>query len=380
MGIQFYINSLPHLLPYALLLLAYLFLSFRAEISKDRWFGVPTLIILCLFAGFRDAIMTPDMERYRWLYVSAGEGQRVALEPSFVYLSRFFHALGFDYHALFFTYTLVTLTFIYLGIKNYSPYIKLSLLLYILIPASFLNMFVEMRQVCAVAIAFYATSLLVKDEVKYRLFRFIIFAILAVLFHYSALLYWPLFFLVYKFVKREHSTSLYLALLAISFLIPPSAFVTAARIIAEPMAPARYRGYIDAFIELQKHQAESGQLIKSVVYTLMAACFIFSRRAIRDDEKEQMPLNLFIIGVVILNLTRSFAAISRIAFYFITFQIIIFPFIAMRVKDRARAILATYSLVLLYLLQFVYGLFYYAIETDSYVFLHFQNAIFSIFK
>ena len=80
------------------------------------------------------------------------------IEPSFLLFCKVLNGLGFDYHALFFVYSFITLVFVYLGIKNSTGHVKLSLLLYVLIPSCFLNMFVEMREVCAIAIVLYAMS------------------------------------------------------------------------------------------------------------------------------------------------------------------------------------------------------------------------------
>ena len=167
MSPQFLIANAEQLLPYAILLVAFLLLVFQSELARNRLFDAPVLGLLILFAGFRDA-MTPDLERYREMYEGIGSGGSFPLEPVFVFLSKLLNWIGFDYHALFFVFTFLTLLFIYLGIRNYTSHVYLSLLLYTLIPACFLNLFVEMREAGAVAVAFYATSVWNRKDIRFR--------------------------------------------------------------------------------------------------------------------------------------------------------------------------------------------------------------------
>jgi hypothetical protein len=376
---QFYIANVGHLLPYAVLLIAYLLLSSQSELLKSKIFAVSALGLLLVFIGFGE-VKTPDMERYREMYEALGAGYFFAIEPSFIFLSVVFNALGFDYHILFFTYSFITLTFIYLGIRNYTNYIKLSLLFYILVPACFLNLFVEMREVSAVAIAFYATSLLRHKNIKLKKTRVLFFAILSIIFHYSAIVYWVVFFLTYRFNVRRHSFFLHLVLLSLSLLIPTSVLINGFHIIAYPFLPAKYQGYFNIFIDMESQLAESGQILKSIIYTLMASFFSYCGASLEENDDAHMSVNLFVIGVVILNLTRAFSDISRLAYFFLILQIILFPLFLEKIKNQIQALWCTYLVVIFYLAQFTWGLFYYSEETGSYIFLHYQNAIMSALR
>lgn len=379
MSLQFFVANAGHLAPYAILLLLYLTLSLQSEVLHNRVFAAPALALLLFFTGFREAI-TPDLQRYKEMYENIGGANSLSMEPSFRLISESLHAIGFDYHALFFTYSLITLLFVYLGIKNYGEQIKLSLLLFVLLPGYFLNMFVEMREVCAVAIAFYATSLLSQREIRHRIWKCLIFAALSVLFHYSAILYWVIFLLSRKATRKAYSPGFYLAILLGSLCIPTSALTGFIHLAAYPILPPKYQGYINLFMALETNLAESGQMLKSLIYIAIAVFFIFSGRSGQDDERYRVQLNLFVIGVVILNMTRSFADISRLAYFFLIYQITIFPFIVVRMRERSYQVLAAYSLFLFYFAQFVWGLFFYSEEAGSYVFLHYQNVLLSALR
>lgn len=378
MTIHFFIENIGNLVPYGILLLVYLFLSFQSELQKNRIFAVPALGVLLLFVGFSETI-TPDMENYRRMYEAGNTLSAIGMEPSFIFICRFLNAMGFDYHALFVVYSLVTLLFVYLGIKNYTDQVKLSLLLFVLIPNCFLNMFVEIRELCAIAIVFYATSILSSKDKKFRVVKILALAVLSVSFHYSAIVYWGILLILYKAVTRTYPTIVYLSLIISSVFVPTSALIGIVHITLYPLAPAKYQAYFDMYMRQDSPLAGPAQLLKSVIYVLLAICFIFWRSSVRDRESDPVPINLFLIGVVILNLSRSTAEVSRLAFYFLIHQIVIFPLIVARVNGTIKRLLATYVLFLFYLAEFAWGLFYYSPEA-GYVYLHYRNAILSALR
>lgn len=379
LGIQFFIEQSGHLAPYAILLLAYLLISIQSEVLRNRLFAVPCIGLLLLFTGFREA-MTPDLEEYRRLYEGISSFNVGFIEPSFLYISKSLLAIGMDYHALFFVYSLLTLVFTYFGIKNYTDDIKLSLLLYILIPSCFLNMFVEMREVCAIAIVFYATGLLYCGQRRFRIAKCAAFAILSIAFHYSALIYWIVVAAFAKPIRRVHSTRLYITAILSSFLIPTSVLVGIIRIAIVPITPIKYGRFLELFMQ-QDEGLNAGQILKAAIYVSVAICFVvWKSKRIAEDRSDKMSysisLNLFVIGIAILNLSRATGEISRLAYYFLIQQIVLFPFILERVNGNARRLLATYCLFLFYLAQFAWGLFYYS-PTAGYMYLNYQNVLLS---
>jgi hypothetical protein len=381
MNPQFFIANAEQLLPYALLLLVFLILAFQSELARNRCFDAPVLGLLLLFAGFRDA-MTPDMERYRQMYEAIGSGESFPLEALFVFLSRLLNWFGFDYHALFFMFTFLTLLFIYLGIKNYTSHVKLSLLLYTLIPACFLNLFVEMREAGAVSVAFYATSVWNRKDIRlrFRLPAVLALAALSFAFHTSAILYWPIVLVSYRFIRKPHSLLLYLPLIITTLFIPTSLVLRAVGAVALPLVPSRYQGFLTVAMDIQTALAESGQLLKTLIYAAIAVSFVIwrSRSSMRNTDENIVPLNLFVIGVVILNLTRSLAEASRLAYFFLIYQIVIFPALLEKVQNRVARLATAYIVVLFYFAQFAWGLAFYSEEAANYPFLHFQNVVFSL--
>ena len=372
-------NDLAQVLPYLLLLASYLALSFHAELTNKRVFALASLTLLVLFAGLREPF-TPDMERYRGMFESPGLLSPLIIEPSFILISKGLKALGFDYHALYLTYTVITLGFVYAAINKLTEHVRLALLIYVSIPACFLNLFVEMRQVSAVAIAFYATSILLTSDTRHRLLKVLAWAILSVLFHYSALLYWLVLLCSYKFAQTSYPPVLHVAAICASLLIPTSALMAGFSFLMSPFLPAKMQAYVNMFAQSRSSLAEAGQLLKSAVYVVMGIFFVLRLRRHEHGLRFRILVNFFVVGVIILNLTRDFAEVSRVAYFFLIYQIILFPEILDEVRQRVWSLLAGYLIVLFYLAQFLWGLFYFSEETNSYMFLHYQNAFYWLFR
>lgn len=379
MSWQFIVASEPHLIPYLLLLSAYLLISLQAELLDRRVFALSALAVLVTFAGLRGA-MTPDMVRYAEMYQNASLLTLRSVEPGFIFLCTILNALGLDYHALFFSYTLITLVCVYLGIRNYTPHVRLSLLLYVLLPGYFLNLFVEMRQICAVAIVFLAMSLLRRPDLKFRRLFFISLVVLSVCFHYSAIICWVITLMLYQFIRKRHSALLYTCLLLGGLLVPTSLLVKLIELVAMPIMPGKYHGYIVMFLTAQASLAESGQLLKTLIYIAMALCLVYTRPAAGSEGDDPIPLNLFILGVTMLDLTRSFAVLSRVSYYLIIYQIVLFPAMISEVRGKIKKYLSAYAVVSFYLAQFAYGLLAFVPEAGGYPFLHYQNVLFSVWR
>ncbi len=375
MNSQLLLENAQHLVPYAILLFLFFALSMEGEFLRDRIVDWGIIGLLLVFVGLREAI-TPDLVRYRDLYESIGSGGTVEIEPTFAALSHLLQFFGLDYHALFFCYTAITVFCVYFAVRNFTGSTKISLLFYVLIPSCLLNLFVEMREMAAVAIVFLALSLL-NIQTRHRKLKIASLACLSCMFHFSAVIFWIVFAVGWKFIRKKHSFVTQIVIITTSILIPTSLLVSAINLIAYPILPGRYQTYIKTFLLVEENLAEAGQLLKSIIYSSMAIVFALWNSHRDEKDSSQVPVNLFVLGVALLNVTRSFAEISRVSYFFLILQIVIFPMIFLRMKNRSQSLLAAYSVFLFYLAQFAWGLFYYSEEVSDYVFLHYRNVLFS---
>lgn len=160
------------------------------EDKKDmytRGFYVVAVLLLCLLTALRPIGSDSDSRTYTYLYSNVREE---FIELSFVWLVQLVHAVFDDVRWLFILYALLAIPIHSYGLFRLSPYVLLSLLLwfahYFLIQD-----FTQIR--VAVSIGLWFVGLIYLCDGK-RL-RYLLFVLLAIFFHYSAVaLLLPLFF------------------------------------------------------------------------------------------------------------------------------------------------------------------------------------------
>lgn len=163
-------------------------------------------LILMLVAGFRNEADMPDYENYVIMFQ---QQEFINIEPAFVLISNIIYSL-FGPHPIyqFVFFAILGISLKFNAIKNLSELWFLSLLIYLS------NFFIlhDMIQIRAgVASAFLLLS--VKPIYNRDWKRFLLFSILGFLFHYSAILIFPLWFLGIKARKRVLLFSLPVAFL-----------------------------------------------------------------------------------------------------------------------------------------------------------------------
>jgi hypothetical protein len=367
-----FVTSPINLVPYLLVVVIYVCLSLTSSVARSRFFHLTGVALLICFAGLRDAF-TPDADRYRYFYQHLGDSdfQRV-VEPSFFWIAKALDTLHLDYHVLFLLYTAATILFMYSGIRNLTPYVKTSMLLYLLVPHLFLGLFIEMRQDCAIAIAFYAVSLWRKEHLNLRAAKVILLAALSITFHYSAAFYWLVFLITIRFLKRTFSPAVCGFTLFCSLLVPPTLVLRLISLVLYPLLPPAYQAHADDLVQLGVGGAAGQHSILSLlIYNSLSLMFCYAGKSNREIPSDLT--NLFVIGAAILNLTRLYADIARVANYFIVFEIILIPICLFGLRQRALKPFLIYCTLLLYSIHFVHGLYYFNEESHGYIFLHYSS-------
>ena len=131
------------------------------------------------------------------------------VESSFIYLSYIAKCLSLDLESIFFLYALITIGLISASAYKYTPFVALALLLYM--RYGFLqHNFMFMRQGLAISIVFYAFRFVLTKE----FYKYVVFVLFASLFHVSAIILLPIFW-----INKEYNPLVYLATLIISLII-----------------------------------------------------------------------------------------------------------------------------------------------------------------
>ncbi|MDK2814623.1 MAG: hypothetical protein PWP18_536 [Thermoanaerobacter sp.] len=370
------------ILPYLIIIALYLAMSFFSKLYKHKGFWIIGLIFVLFFVGFKDK-MSPDLKRYAFMYENYGMLSHKLIEPGFIFFAFILNKLGFSWVALFFVYSSLTILFIVLGIKNFSDKIVFAFLIFLLVPGFFLNMWVEIRQMLALSLVFYAVSL-INVNTRYKKFKFILSLFSSIIFHYSSIIFWLLFFSLKKFLPRKFSFYTYSVILLVSIIIPfidmdEFIFKIVNKILSYFSIMAKYTYYFESYLERKEAGLNFFNLLKSMTYTFLGFFISFYYNKFNKfhgyDRTNNILLNLFVIGVLILNISIFNNPISRIAYYFLIYQIVLIPNLIYKFEKKETKILILYLFLLFYFAQFLKGLFYYSTEAESYIFLHYKNVL-----
>jgi len=145
--------------------------------------------VLFLIVIFRPNTM-PDYMAYIYDFLHLRKDDELGLEPGDRYLIQAVHFFSINHMAVFSAFAAVSIPIKLFAIKKYSPFVFLSLAVFT--SGSLITQ--EMTAIrCAIAVSFLLWAMYFK--INKNLKKFLLFVLLASLFHYSAVLGFPLWFL-----------------------------------------------------------------------------------------------------------------------------------------------------------------------------------------
>jgi len=199
-------------------------------------------------------------------------------------------------------------------------------------PMLYLLTLIGIRQSLAEAIMFFATSLLFKR--KFLLFLF--FAVLYILFHYSALVVLIVVLFVYIFMRSNVNIKFLCATLIISLIINfLSLDMRLLRItlsISYSLLPEKYTLYANLLLVEGQTALKGFSVWTTLLFNILTIFVIYYGyilfRKKYLNENYVVILNLLVIGTVYMNLFGKFSDVTaRIFYYFIFYYTILLPYI-----------------------------------------------------
>lgn len=296
-------------------------------------FQIFALILLVFFVGFRfETGYDWAMYRNFYEYNTFHDG----IEFGYVFFINLLRYFFDDYQSLFFFTALATYIFIYLGIKKYTNHSSIALVLFLLIPGFFLNTLTIIRQELAIAIAFYAFSFLIDRKfLNYFLLMLLAFSI-----HYSVAIVFFTHLVVWQYASKVKYSFYYFSILfSLIFL----------KIDIEDLVyffakGARYEFY---------QSGESVSFLKILILNSLALVYVyFSPKIIHKSKYNIYIVALVVMNVVYLNVFSSVIALSRIAYYFKIFEIVLVAQLLF-IFDKKIRVLVLLLLVIFYSIQFL---------------------------
>jgi len=317
------------MVPYIIVLFTVILLAFVAQRSRSKalynLYISLIFLTLVLFSGLRNRSVGTDTGMYvgRFLRLNSDIASLInnssRIEIGYRFLELLAYKISDNYISLLLFIAFVTLYFQIRGIYRLSvdPLISIFILITFGI---YTYVFNGARQAIAAAIYLYALYYLVKGNFK----KYLLWILLAFLFHKSVIIMIPMYYL---FRKRFNFKLLSLIIIAtVVIIIFFSKILNFGVFINE-----NYRAY-------QNIEDQGGKSL-TLAYVLLSVFFIAIRNRIKLKfiKAYDIYLNMFLIGTIIFLVvffTGSYIEITRIAFYFILSSIFIWPIIFKSLKQN----------------------------------------------
>lgn len=304
----------------------YLYAIYAEKWRPDRKQSIAfvTCMALAVMAGMRDPIRWADTDSYLYAFknytptlvnLSSNDTPFGYVEMGFFYISVVVKTFTSNSELYFTIVAGLSMYFLYLAVKRYCYYPLLGLCAYI---SRFLigRNFIQIRAGLSYAIILLAVQYITKRDWK----RYFGLVLIAYLFHHSALLAIPLYFLCLVKVKRVHI----LWGLVFAFVIA-GYFSNVIRVMVA--------GYVvdlnvDTTYIQEEFQREWG-LANPMIYfqTLILLIYTYGERKLQYATEHYFTIrNAYFYSTVMLIILSCYTALSgRVSSMFATFEFVIIP-------------------------------------------------------
>ncbi|WP_394218325.1 EpsG family protein [Halobacillus trueperi] len=306
--------------------------------KPNKFFVLLALAILVIVSGLRSNIGDTyfykriyEINDFTWAFIQSQK------DIGFGLLQALLKNISSDPQILVFTTALITNTLIILVLYKYSRLFELSLYVYIT-GGLFIVSMNGIRQVLAAAIAFTALRYIMNGNVK----RYMIVILVASLFHQSALVLLPIYFLV-RFKAWSKAT---VALLLLSVVIVIG-FDQFSAVLFSAIEDTQYGEYKD-FTE------GGASFLRVVVFGAPVVLAYLGRDKLRNIfPKSDYIVNLTLVGLVFMIVSTQNWIFARFSIYFTLYQLILISWVVKLFRPRDEKLIY-FAIIVLY-----FGYFYF---------------------
>lgn len=307
------------------------YIGFKNKIPAIKFFSIG---ILVLFAGLR-YLVGQDFKSYWWIYQSI---ESSVAEPGYVFLCKFLTFFGFGAQIHFLLLAGLTFFFIIKSLNLYDKkHIIFCIFLY-LFAGFYIDSLNIVRQALAIAIFFYAG----KFVEQAKLYRYVLWVIIASCFHLSAILLIPFYYVL----NRQYSR--YVILFAIIISVGIS-----------------YTGIIGKFmgmLPIYTNYLESGNVYNvnsnlgfgALCKYLIGFILILNKdRLASYSQYINIAINSYSIYLILMGMMQEYLVFLRFSYYFQIFLIIALPALISIIKNNgsrtiSRLLIICYCFIVLF--------------------------------
>lgn len=316
-------------------------LQYETEYRKAYYvYGILSVLPFLMVSSIRYRVGT-DWPIYDEYFHAINEGTNSFREPLFNLLNRIIYLFTNDSQLLFVTVAVITLSFTFTAIYQQSKYIPFSIILYFLSTIYF-NSLNQMRQAIAMSIFLYVSKYIWTKNWK----KYMLWILVAVGFHISALIYVPVYFLYgWRAEIKKH-----IVLFGIVIVSMPVLKVVIIAILK--LTP--YAWYFDSAY------SENDFMVAGFVISFLILVFMEYYNYIGntdDDKTVHFMVNMQWLSVVSLLCTAFIPQVSRISSALEIITILAIPRIILFEKKRNQRILVYCFIVALLVAKLIYNVY-----------------------
>ncbi|MBS6642770.1 MAG: EpsG family protein [Clostridiaceae bacterium] len=331
------------------LVFAYLALHGRPK-SLQKIFWLLSVLMPIFVAAFRydngaDYLMYDRM--YRSILQTGDHASIKTIEIGFKWLTQFCQIFSSKSILLFVVCAVLIVLFYYKGtvdILNDSRSIMFGLLLFYA-TGTYFDSFNGIRQYIAAAIIYWAFQFIIKEELK----KWLIAVSCAALFHYTAIIMLPVYF-IRKFnfrIKRS------LIIIATSWFGGAIAY----NLVAWILQYTRYRYFLTS-VEFVVMPTEASTLYTSIV-TVITFIIVLSgkkQKKYMPTLKDEFLLNMQVLTICSALLSWTVPLMWRVQYYFLPMEMVIVPSVLNLEKRKYVRTLMKYTILSMYTVIVLYGI------------------------
>lgn len=311
---------------------------------KYRLAVLPICILVSL-AGMRDYSIGTDTIVYVRDFIAGLDYNYYYFDPNiefgYQYLVYNILKLTNDYHWYLLSVALITVGLMIYSIRRYSTDYLLSVYIYITF-GFYTFLFNTVRQAIALAILFYG----VKYFLERKLVKYLIIVFFASLFHVSAYIMIPFYFLVHSKIRIElkvFSTFIFSAILSSMVVKYMSA------------SNQRYEQYT------QESENSGGYLLLLFYFIIAAFLYIFGRTLRVNNKTYSLLEQLYFCGLMLVIpialLGTDPSGPQRVLYNFSVYLILLIPMVLRDQFNKSTYITIFYVLAFIYFMMITYSLY-----------------------
>ena len=297
-------------------------LNGRLVFKQNKLCDIILFSLLCLFLGLRDPSVGSDTVTYRESFgeiVNYG-ATLLHMEIGFFYLNKVVALLGGEFHWLLLISAFIPLYFVRKSVTYFEIY-NIFLAYYVLLCSSFLliYLFSGVRQGIAMGIVLYGYKYVV--ERKFWYFLFFVFG--ASLFHFSAIVVIPIYWLT-----RKIPLWIVINGTICAFVLAHIGITTSLFSLVISLFTGHYASYAENFSGFGNTNTGLGIYVRIIVW--LWVIYMLSRNT--DSIRYLIIYNVLSIGVISYSFCLGVDILIRLSEYFTIVLIIAIPYVLQKTR------------------------------------------------